>query len=126
MAEWIEPGTKAADFTLPTHDGSKLKLSSLRSGSPWCSILYPKDDTPGCTKEACAFRDAKAKYAKHKAVVLGVSPDEPASHGGLARNTNCRSRSSPMSITRWPRSMGRGGKRTCMARNRWASPGVRS
>jgi peroxiredoxin Q/BCP len=42
--------------------------------------FYPKDDTPGCTREACGFRDAKAKFAKHQAVVLGVSPDSAASH----------------------------------------------
>lgn len=79
MADWIEEGAKAPDFTLPTHDGSKLKLSSLR-GQPVVLYFYPKDDTPGCTKEACGFRDAKAKFAKHKAVVLGVSPDSPESH----------------------------------------------
>ena len=79
MADWIEEGSKAPDFTLPTHDGTTLKLSSLR-GSPVVLYFYPKDDTPGCTREACGFRDAKAKLAKHKAVVLGVSPDSPASH----------------------------------------------
>jgi peroxiredoxin Q/BCP len=79
MADWIEEGSKAPDFTLPTHDGTKLKLSSLR-GAPVVLYFYPKDDTPGCTREACGFRDAKAKFAKHKAVVLGVSPDSPASH----------------------------------------------
>jgi peroxiredoxin Q/BCP len=79
MADWIEEGCKAPDFTLPTHDGSKLKLSSLR-GRPVVLYFYPKDDTPGCTKEACAFRDAKARLARHKAVVLGVSPDTPTSH----------------------------------------------
>jgi peroxiredoxin Q/BCP len=79
MADWIEEGSKAPDFTLPTHDGTKLKLSSLR-GQPVVLYFYPKDDTPGCTKEACGFRDAKAKLAKHEAVVLGVSPDSPASH----------------------------------------------
>ena len=79
MADWIEEGKKAPDFTLPTHDGTKLKLSSLR-GSPVVLYFYPKDDTPGCTREACGFRDAKAKFAKHGAVVLGVSPDSPASH----------------------------------------------
>ena len=79
MADWIEEGSKAPDFTLPTHDGTKLKLSSLR-GAPIVLYFYPKDDTPGCTKEACGFRDAKAKLAKHGAVVLGVSPDSPASH----------------------------------------------
>ena len=79
MADWIEEGSKAPDFTLPTHDGTKLKLSSLR-GAPVVLYFYPKDDTPGCTREACGFRDAKAKFAKHKAVVLGVSPDSPESH----------------------------------------------
>jgi peroxiredoxin Q/BCP len=79
MADWIEGGSKAPDFTLPTHDGTKLKLSSLK-GTPVVLYFYPKDDTPGCTKEACGFRDAKATLAKHKAVVLGVSPDGPESH----------------------------------------------
>jgi peroxiredoxin Q/BCP len=79
MADWIEEGSKAADFTLPTHDGTTLKLSSLRC-APVVLYFYPKDDTPGCTKEACGFRDAMAKLARHKAVVLGVSPDDPESH----------------------------------------------
>lgn len=79
MADWIEEGAKAPDFTLVTHDGSKLKLSALR-GKPVVLYFYPKDDTPGCTTEACGFRDAKAKLARHDAVVLGVSPDGPESH----------------------------------------------
>jgi thioredoxin-dependent peroxiredoxin len=79
MADWIEEGAKAPDFTLVTHEGTKLKLSSLK-GSPVVLYFYPKDDTPGCTKEACGFRDAKAKLAKAGAVVLGVSPDGPESH----------------------------------------------
>jgi peroxiredoxin Q/BCP len=84
MADWIEEGAKAPDFTLLTHDGSKLKLSSLK-GAPVVLYFYPKDDTPGCTKEACGFRDAKAGLAKHKAVVLGVSPDTPESHETFRR-----------------------------------------
>ena len=79
MADWIEEGSKAPDFTLPTHDGTKLKLSSLK-GTPVVLYFYPKDDTPGCTREACGFRDAKARFAKHDAVVLGISPDSPESH----------------------------------------------
>lgn len=79
MADWIEEGSKAPDFTLPTQDGTKLKLSSLK-GAPVVLYFYPKDDTPGCTKEACGFRDARARLAKHKAVVLGVSPDDVESH----------------------------------------------
>ena len=76
---WVKEGAQAPDFTLATHDGTKLKLSSLK-GTPVVLYFYPKDDTPGCTKEACGFRDAKVKLAKHKAVVLGVSPDSPKSH----------------------------------------------
>ena len=79
MADWIEEGAKAPDFTLVTHDGTKLKLSSLK-GSPVVLYFYPKDDTPGCTKEACGFRDVKSKLATLGAVVLGVSPDGPESH----------------------------------------------
>jgi peroxiredoxin Q/BCP len=82
MADWIEEGDTAPDFTLATHDGTKLKLSSLL-GSPVVLYFYPKDDTPGCTKEACGFRDAKASLAKFKAVVLGVSPDDAESHAAF-------------------------------------------
>lgn len=82
MADWIEEGAKAPEFTLLTHDGTKLKLSSLR-GAPVVLYFYPKDDTPGCTKEACGFRDVKAKLARHGAVVLGVSPDDPESHASF-------------------------------------------
>jgi peroxiredoxin Q/BCP len=82
MADWIEEGDTAPDFTLATHEGTKLKLSSLL-GSPVVLYFYPKDDTPGCTKEACGFRDAKASLAKFKAVVLGVSPDDAESHAAF-------------------------------------------
>ena len=79
MADWIEAGTKAPDFTLAADDGTKVKLSALR-GSPVVLYFYPKDDTPGCTTEACAFRDASKDLKKLGAVVLGVSPDDVASH----------------------------------------------
>jgi peroxiredoxin Q/BCP len=60
-------------------EGKKVKLSDFK-GSPVVLYFYPKDDTPGCTKEACAFRDRSAELKKLGAVVLGVSPDTPASH----------------------------------------------
>jgi len=82
MADWIEEGDTAPDFTLATHEGTKLKLSSLL-GSPVVLYFYPKDDTPGCTKEACGFRDVKASLAKFQAVVLGVSPDDAESHAAF-------------------------------------------
>ncbi len=79
MADWIEEGKKAPAFTLTADDGSKVRLSEL-AGSPVLLYFYPKDDTPGCTREACAFRDLKAKLKKSGAVVLGVSPDTVESH----------------------------------------------
>ncbi len=78
--EWIEAGAKAPAFTLTADDGSKVRLADLK-GRPVVLYFYPADDTPGCTKEACAFRDAQSKLAKSGAVVLGVSPDDVASHG---------------------------------------------
>jgi len=63
-----------------TDGGKKLKLSELR-GKPVVLYFYPKDDTPGCTREACAFRDQKKSLAKLGVTVLGVSADSVASHG---------------------------------------------
>lgn len=79
MAEWVQEGRKAPDFTLADDSGNQVKLSSLR-GKPVVLYFYPRDDTPGCTTEACAFRDAKAALAGAGAVVLGVSPDTVESH----------------------------------------------
>ncbi|QDS97426.1 thioredoxin-dependent thiol peroxidase [Adhaeretor mobilis] len=80
MGDWIEPGKKAPAFTLTADDGSKVRLADL-AGSPVVFYFYPKDDTPGCTKEACAFRDRQKEMKKLGAVVLGVSPDDVESHG---------------------------------------------
>lgn len=79
MSDWIEAGQKAPAFTLAADDGTKVRLSEL-AGQPVVLYFYPKDDTPGCTKEACAFRDQHASLTKLGAVVLGVSPDDVASH----------------------------------------------
>src|SRR3954447_21477682 len=79
MADWVEEGDEAPDFTLPADDGGKVKLSDLR-GKPVVLYFYPKDDTPGCTKEACAFRDQKSALTKLGAEVYGVSADDVASH----------------------------------------------
>jgi thioredoxin-dependent peroxiredoxin len=72
-------GSPAPDFELTSDTGEKVKLSDLR-GRPVVLYFYPKDDTPGCTKEACGFRDDYAKYARAGVVILGVSPDTPGSH----------------------------------------------
>jgi thioredoxin-dependent peroxiredoxin len=79
MGDWIEVGQKAPAFTLKNAEGKTVKLSDFK-GKPIVLYFYPKDDTPGCTKEACAFRDANDDLAEHGAVVLGVSPDDVASH----------------------------------------------
>ncbi|MFN3151257.1 thioredoxin-dependent thiol peroxidase [Bremerella sp.] len=79
MAEWVEAGSKAPSFTLTADDGSKVKLADLK-GSIVVLYFYPKDDTPGCTKEACAFRDRQSELVKHGVKVLGVSPDDKDSH----------------------------------------------
>lgn len=79
MNDWIEPGQKAPAFTLSADDGTKVRLTDLE-GSPVVLYFYPKDDTPGCTREACAFRDAKAPLKKLSAKVFGISPDDTESH----------------------------------------------
>jgi len=79
MSEWIEEGEKAPAFNLPTDNGQKVRLSDY-AGHSVVLYFYPKDDTPGCTKEACAFRDSASSLKKTGAVVLGVSTDDVASH----------------------------------------------
>jgi thioredoxin-dependent peroxiredoxin len=74
----IKEGQKAPEFNLSSSEGTKVSLKDLR-GKTVVLYFYPKDDTPGCTKEACAFRDEYAQLKK-KAVLLGVSPDSVESH----------------------------------------------
>ena len=76
---WIEEGKKAPAFTAVDQDGKKHALKDY-AGKPVVLYFYPKDNTSGCTKEACAFRDLLPKFKRGKAVVLGVSPDSAASH----------------------------------------------
>lgn len=75
----VAAGKKAPDFTLPTDTDETLALSSLK-GKPVVLFFYPKDDTSGCTVEACSFRDTLPRFDKLDAVVLGISPDSPKSH----------------------------------------------
>ena len=79
MSDWLEVGSKAPAFTLVSDSGKKVKLSDFK-GRAVVLYFYPKDDTPGCTKEACAFRDASVQIKEFGAIVLGVSPDDEASH----------------------------------------------
>ena len=80
ISDWIEEGATAPDFTLKSDRGEDVRLSDLR-GKPVVLYFYPQDDTPGCTKEACAYRDRSSDLQATGAVVLGVSPDDVASHG---------------------------------------------
>ena len=75
----IKEGSTAPAFKTNDANGETVSLKDLR-GQKVVLYFYPKDDTPGCTKEACSFRDAFAKYKKRGITVLGVSPDSEASH----------------------------------------------
>jgi len=83
LAEELQPGMEAPDFTLPTGDGRTISLHDFR-GKTVVLYFYPKDNTSGCTAEACSFRDNDAALQQAGAVVLGVSPDSPKSHAGFA------------------------------------------
>jgi peroxiredoxin Q/BCP len=75
----IKEGSAAPDFTATNTNGEKIRLKDLR-GKKVVLYFYPKDDTPGCTKEACSFRDAFSEYKKRGIEVLGISTDSEASH----------------------------------------------
>ena len=75
----LKEGQKAPGFRLSSAEGGSVALEDFR-GKPVVLYFYPKDDTPGCTREACAFRDQYAQIGKTGAVVLGVSPDSVSSH----------------------------------------------
>lgn len=78
-----QPGSLAPDFTLLDQDGVSHTLSN-HEGSPILLYFYPKDNTPGCTKQACAIRDAMPELAKLNTIVFGISPDSVASHKKFA------------------------------------------
>jgi peroxiredoxin Q/BCP len=75
----VEEGSPAPEFTLTSDSGEQVKLSEFR-GRPVVLYFYPKDDTPGCTTQACAIRDSYDDFEERGAVVLGVSPDEETAH----------------------------------------------
>ena len=79
MAKQLKEGDKAPDFAVNDSQGKRVRLKDLR-GKKVVLYFYPKDDTPGCTKEACAFRDSFAQFKKRGIEVLGVSLDSEKSH----------------------------------------------
>src|SRR5258707_68598 len=80
----LKEGDKAPDFTVRDGEGQTVRLRDLR-GKKVVLYFYPKDDTPGCTKEACSFRDSFAKFKKREIEVLGVSFDSEAKHKKFAQ-----------------------------------------
>ena len=79
-ANMLKEGGKAPEFKLPASNGKEVSLKDYRGKARVILYFYPKDDTPGCTVEACGFRDTVKVIEKQDAVVLGVSPDGAASH----------------------------------------------
>ena len=75
----LEPGTLAPEVSAPNQDGKTVRIADLK-GHPVLIYFYPKDDTPGCTKEACSLRDAYTRYQDLGIVILGVSKQDSASH----------------------------------------------
>lgn len=80
----LTEGRPAPDFTLPTIGGKTISLSEFKGKKAVVLYFYPKDDTPGCTKEACFFRDLQAEFDDAGAVILGVSVDSVKSHEKFA------------------------------------------
>ena len=79
----LDVGQQAPTFTLPDQDGTEVALADLRGG-PVVVYFYPKDDTPGCTTQACGVRDQWQEFEEAGATVLGISPDDVASHARFA------------------------------------------
>src|SRR5438093_13504497 len=80
----IQAGDPAPDFALPDASGRTVRLSDFRGRKAVVLYFYPKDDTPGCTKEACTFRDQYQDFQDAGAEVIGVSSDSPESHAKFA------------------------------------------
>lgn len=83
----LQEGIMAPDFSLMDQDGKERKLSDYL-GKPVVLYFYPKDDTPGCTTEACSFRDDYPVYDQAGVVILGVSPDTPKKHAKFKEKYN--------------------------------------
>lgn len=84
----VKVGDVAPDFTLPSQTGESVSLSSFKGQQPVVLYFYPKDDTPGCTAESCAFRDRYEAFSKAGAQVIGISGDSTDSHQKFASKHN--------------------------------------
>src|SRR3712207_5335089 len=90
-------GSKAPDFTLSSQSGEMVNLTDLLGSKPVVLFFYPNDDTPGCTKQACAYRDDYEEFGKLDVEVIGISSDSVESHKSFPQSTICPS---PYSATR--------------------------
>ena len=115
----INAGQPAPEFSLADETGTLRRLADYR-GQTIVLYFYPKDDTPGCTTEACNFRDDYSVYEKNGVTILGVSPDNPASHAGSSKNSSCLSRCWPTPIMPCARLMEYGAKSNSWAARIWA------
>jgi peroxiredoxin Q/BCP len=88
MSSPVHPGDKAPDFTLPDQSGAQVRLSDRLGERVVVLYFYPKDNTSGCTAEACAFRDSHEVFSEAGAEVIGVSSDSAAKHAGFASKHN--------------------------------------
>jgi len=82
----LRVGDRAPDFTLPRQDGTPVRLSELLQRGPAIVYFYPRDESPGCTAEACAFRDAYEDFSSAGAEVIGISSDSTAAHASFAEH----------------------------------------
>jgi thioredoxin-dependent peroxiredoxin len=80
----VSVGSKAPDFTLPSQSGETVSLEDFIGKKPVVLFFYPKDDTPGCTKQACAFKDDYEEFGKLDAEIIGISSDSVESHKSFA------------------------------------------
>ena len=111
----LEAGVKAPDFTLPDQDGSPVSLSDFL-GKKVILYFYPKDNTPGCTRQACAFAGSYAAFRALDAAVIGVSKDSSASHRKFAENMTFPFSFSPTRSWRSSRLTASGRRRSSTAR----------
>ncbi len=115
----VEVGDKAPDFTLPDDNGGEASLKALK-GKTVVLYFYPRDDTPGCTAEACAFRDALPDFSKVKATIIGISRDSVASHAKFKTKFNLPFPLASDEDSKLCRAAC-GWRKACTAKNIWAS-----
>ncbi len=114
----LKPGDKAPTFALATDGDGRVSLSSLK-GRPFVLYFYPKDDTPGCTKEAIGFSESRKKFEALGVSIIGVSKDSAASHDKFKAKHKLNLRSPPTRKLRSPRPTGSGAKRHFTEGNTW-------